>query len=147
MTQEEKEQWSRLYDYIKKEILLYDENQSIPSGIVLRIKGLCTGKVVANNSIRDKANYSYDIILYTFKLCKVKILSAIAGKTFNSEISKFIYISKIVESNINEVYEKVSNATKSQEKTENVKVDNLYHDGAMYKSAASKENKKFENLW
>lgn len=147
LSKEELEQWNNLYAYVKKEILMYDDNQNVPSEIVLRIKGLCKGKVIANNATKDNADYSFEILLYTFKLCKSKILSAIYGKTFQSEISKFVYISKIVEGNINEIYERVTTAKKSQAKMENIKVDSLYHDAAQYMSTVIKENEKLKNLW
>lgn len=147
LSKEELEQWDDLYSYVKKEILLYDDNQNVPSEIVLRIKGLCKGKVIANNATKDNADYSLEILLYTFKLCKAKILSAICGKTFQNEISKFVYISKIVEGSINDVYERVTNAKKSQAKIEGIKVDSLYHDSAKYMPTILKQNEKLRNLW
>lgn len=149
MTEEEKKQWDDLYQYVKKEILLYDSNQSIPSDIIIRIKGLKNGKLMANNKTKNNADYSYEIILYTFKMCKQKIFSAISNKDFNSEIGKFMYIAAIVENNINDVYIRVNNAKKSQEKTKNVIVDNIYNEGADYKKRTeeSKVGNKFEELW
>lgn len=147
LSKEELEQWNNLYAYVKKEILMYDDNQKIPTEIVLRIKGLCKGKAVANNCTKDNANYSFEILLYTFKLCKTKILTALHGKTFQSEVSKFVYISKIIEGNINEVYERVTTAKKIQAKMESIKVDSLYHDSAKYIPTTVKENKKLKNLW
>ncbi len=104
MTETEKEQWRNLYQYIKKEILMYDNSQSIPSNLILRLKGLTKGKYIENKSQEDKANYSYDVILYAFQISKPMIMTAIQGKTFNTELQKFNYICKIVENNINDVY-------------------------------------------
>ena len=58
MTSVEKEQWDKLYQYVKNEILLYDSSQSIPSSLVLRLKGLTKGKYMENRNTEDKADYS-----------------------------------------------------------------------------------------
>ena len=77
---------------------------------------MSTGKLIENRAIEDKAEYSYEIILYTFKLYKSNILSAIKTKDFKNEMSKFLYICAIIENNINDVYLRIVNAKKSQEK-------------------------------
>ena len=91
MTSIEKEQWDKLYQYVKKEILLYGDSQSIPSNLILRLKGLTKGKYMENRNTEDKADYSYEIILYTFQICKPSIMSALASRTFDSESYKFNY--------------------------------------------------------
>jgi hypothetical protein len=148
MTKEELKQWDDLYWYVKKEILLYDEDQALSSNIVLRLKGLTQGKLIANNKTENKAKYTYEIVLYTFKICKPAIMSALYGKTFKNEMSKFIYIAAIVENNINDVYLRISNAKKSQEKTEVINIDTVCHEGAEYtRKTDDKVNKKLEGLW
>lgn len=149
MTEEEKKQWSELYNYVRSEIMQYDNNQSLPNSIVLRLKGLTTGKLIENKAQENKANYTYEIVLYTFKICKQSILNAIATKEFNSEMSKFIYISAIVENNINDVYLRINNAKKSKEKTANINIDNINYNGADYQKKTEENNmsKKLEELW
>lgn len=149
MTLEEKQQWDELYQYVKKEIMQYDDKQSLPKNIILRLKGLTQGKFIANNKQKSKANYSYDIILYTFKINKQTIMNAIYGKTFKSEMSKFIYIAAIIENNINDVYLRINNAKKSKQKTEIANVDSIYNEGAEYqrKTEDVKITKKLEGLW
>jgi hypothetical protein len=149
MTDEEKRQWDELYKYVKKEILLYGDNQSLPSKIVLMLKGLTKGKLIENRSTQDYASYTYEIILYTFKINKSAIMSGLSGKIFNSEISKFVYITTIVENNINDVYLRIENAKKSKEKTQLINIDNVQHEGAEYqkKTEEIKVSKKIEGLW
>ena len=149
MTKEEKLQWDELYQYVKKEIMQYNDKQALPKNMVLRLKGLTQGKFIANNNQESRANYSYGIILYAFKINKQTIMNAIYGKTFKSEMSKFIYISAIIENNINDVYLRVNNAKKSKQKTEVANVDSIYHEGAEYqrKTEDIKINKKLEGLW
>lgn len=149
MTEEEKQQWDQLYQYVKKDILQYDDNQSIPPNIILRLKGLQKGKLMANNKTQNNAEYSYEIILYTFKFKKQDILNAIYNKSFKDEMSKFLYIAKIIENNINDVYLRIVNAQKSKKKTEEIKLDNIYYEGAEYqkKTEDSKIAEKYNNLW
>lgn len=149
MTKEEKQQWDDLYQYVKKEIMMYDTNQSLPSRMVLRLKGMTKGKHIENRSTPDNADYTYEIILYTFKINKSNILNAVSNKTFNDEMSKFIYIAAIVENNINDVYMRLQNAKKSKEKTETINVDNINYDGAEYirKTEDSKITNKMNGLW
>lgn len=148
MTSVEKEQWDKLYQYVKNEILLYDSSQSIPSSLVLRLKGLTKGKYLENRNIEDKADYSYEIVLYTFQICKPSIMSAITGKTFKTEANKFNYICKIVENNINDVYLRVEKAKQSEEKIEKVDTNILSHNGGVYKKKTEElKNKRLNELW
>lgn len=149
MTEEEKKQWDELYQYVKTEIMLYDSNQALPNTIVLRLKGLTKGKLIENRNIEDKAKYTYDIVLYTFKINKTIIFNALHGKTFKNEVSKFIYIAAIVENNINDVCLRIKNAERSKEKTQTVNIDSIYNHGAEYKRKTkdNKVSKKIEGLW
>ena len=148
MTSEEKKQWDDLYWYVKKEIMLYEDNQALPNNIVLRLKGLTPGKLMANNKTENNAKYTYETVLYTFKMCKSAIMIALYGKTFKSEMSKFIYVAAIVENNINDVYLRIENAKKAKEKTEVINIDTVYHNGAEYiRKTDDNVNKKLEGLW
>lgn len=148
MTDAEKVQFDKLYQYVRKEILMYDEAQSIPQSLVLRLKGLSVGKYIENKKIEDKAQYSYDIVLYTFQICKTMIFDAISNKNFNTEAQKFNYICKIVENNLNDVYMRVIKAKQSEKKIETMDTGNLLHSGAEYvQKTESNKNKKLENLW
>lgn len=149
MTSIEKEQWDKLYQYVKKEILFYDDSQSIPSSFILRLKGLTKGKYIENRNIEDKADYSYEIILYTFQICKPSIMSALANKVFENETNKFNYICKIVENNINDVYLRVCKVQKSEERINTIDTNILSHNsGSAYqKKTEDIKNKKLNELW
>ena len=147
MTPETTKQWDSLYGYVRKEILLYDDAQSISNVGVLKLKGLRQGKDTANRATPVYANYSYETILYTFKLCKMEIMNAISGKTFKNEISKITYITKIVENNINDVYERIKKAKETKAKTETVNVDTQFHEAAEYVPNIRIENNDLKNLW
>ena len=148
MTSIEKEQWDKLYQYVKKEILLYDESQSIPSNFVLRLKGLTKGKYMDNKNIEDKASYSYEIVLYTFQICKQSIMNGLSNKTFANESNKFNYICKIVENNINDVYLRVVKSKKIEENMQSLETNVLSHRGGTYqKKTEELRNNRLNDLW
>ena len=98
MTEKEKQDWESLYMYVKSNIMGYDENQSLSSTMVLRLKGLLTNKFMENNNIESTANYSYETILNTFKFCSQDIQRALKTGNFKDEMHRFNYILKIVQS-------------------------------------------------
>lgn len=145
MTEREKQDWENLYYYVKG-VLGYDENQSLSSTMVLRLKGLLTNKFIENNKIESTANYSYETILNAFKYSSLDIQRALRTNNFKDEMHRFNYLLKIVEKNINTVYMKMRNAEKAKEEAKNTTVEAPTHTGAEFKP---KENKKekFTDLW
>lgn len=146
LTEEEKIAWDNLYNYVKSNIMRYDQNQALSSTMVLRLKGLLSGKFIDNNSTENKANYSYEVILNTFKFCSPQIQNALRTNNFNSEMHKFLYVVKIVENNINDVYMRMRNSQKAKEEAKNTTVEIPTHNGAEYKPKEKKKD-KFSDLW
>lgn len=147
MTIKDKEDWTNLYEYVRLKIMGYDENQSLSKQMVLRLKGLTSNKFMANNNITDSANYSYELVLNTFKFCIIDIMKGFSNKSFNDEMHKFNYALAIVENNLNTVYIRMQNAKKAVIKTESIDVDNLTYSGAEYKRKTKKTPKKLDDLW
>lgn len=145
MTEEEKKSWENLYYYVKG-LLGYDENQALSNTMVLRLKGLLTNKFMENGKIEATANYSYEVILNTFKFCKPDIDRALRTCAFRDEQHKFNYVLKIVEKNINTVYIKMKNAQKAKEEAKNVTIEAPIHIGANFKPKEKKTD-KFSDLW
>lgn len=145
MTEEQKIAWEALYYYVKN-LLGYDENQALSSTMVLRLKGLSTNKFIENNNIKDGANYSYEVILNTFKFCRFDIEKALRTCNFKNEQHKFLYITKIVENNINNVYLRMKNFEKAKEEAKNTIVETPTHIGAKFKPKEKKVD-KFSDLW
>ena len=145
MTEKEKQDWEALYFYVKN-LLGYDENQALSSTMVLRLKGLLTNKFIENNAIESTANYSYEVILNTFKFCSPDIQKALRTNNFKDEMHRFNYLLKIVEKNINTVYVKMKNAEKAKEEAKNTTVEMPIHTGAEFKPKEKKTD-KFSNLW
>lgn len=147
MSQQEIEDWENLYEYVRHNVLGYDENQSLSKTMVLRLKGLSNNKFMANNNIDDTANYSYKVILNTFKFCMLDIQRGLRTVTFKDEDHKFNYILKIVESNLNTVYMRMKNAAKANEKTEKVDMAAQFYNGAEYKQTEKRVSDRLNDLW
>lgn len=145
MTADEKAAWEELYYYVKN-LMNYDENQSLSRAMILRLKGLQTNKYIANKNIESTANYSYETILNTFKLCSSDIQRGIRTNNFKDEQHKFNYILKIVESNINNVYVRMKNVERAKEVAKNTAVEIYTHVGAEYKPREKKKD-RFADLW
>ena len=147
MTEKEKQDWEALYVYVKN-LLGYDENQALSSTMVLRLKGLLTNKFIENGNIASTANYSYEVILNTFKFCSPQINKALKTNSWSNEMHRFNYVLKIVESNINNVYLRMKNVQKTKEEAENTTIDTANHTGADYQRKTKEVNNKLLNdLW
>lgn len=146
MSEKDKQDWESLYMYVKTKIMGYDENQALSSTMVLRLKGLLTNKFIENNNIQDGANYSYEVVLNTFKYSTLDIQKALRTINFADEMHKFNYILKIVEKNINTVYMKMRNVEKAKEEAKNTMIDAPTHIGAEFKPKEKKKD-KFSDLW
>jgi hypothetical protein len=147
MSEEEKKSWENLYYYVK-DLLGYDENQALSSTMVLRLKGLLTNKFIENNNIESTSNYSYEVILNTFKFCSPTINKALKTNSWANEMHRFNYILKVVEGNINNVYLRMKNVQRTKEEAENTTIDTANHIGADYQRKTKEVNNKLLNdLW
>ena len=148
MSKQEKEKWDELYEFVRVKVLGYDENQSLSKNMVLRLKGVLNGKFMANNSTEDNANYSYDVVINTFKYSMPDIQRALNNVSFANEGHKFNYIMRIVDSNLNTVYIRMKRAEKVKKEVikEASTVDN--HKAVEYKPVKKTGKKdKFSDLW
>lgn len=119
---EEQQQWNDLYEYVKNEILKYDEKMKLPRLLVLRLKGLKNGKFIANKNTTALGDYTFNIILMTFKINKFDIINALANKNkFKDESHMINYMMAIVESKLNDTVERIKKAEKSKSKGEVIK--------------------------
>lgn len=147
MSQQDKIEWEALYEYVRHNVLGYDDNQSLSRSMVLRLKGLLNNKFMANNNIADTSNYSYQTILNTFKFCMPDIQRGLRNNAFTDENHKFNYILKIVESNLNTVYLRMRNVEKTKEKIETMNVENVVYSGAKYQVKTQETSKRLNDLW
>lgn len=145
MTDEEKK-FRELCDYVKTDIMKYDSNQKLSKNMILRLRGLKDGKYMANKNIPSLANYSYEVILLTFKYVKHHNLDYILStKRFATEEQKFNYIMAIVANNINTIYNKVKQIKEEQNRAVEIQVDDLPNYENKYET--KKVDDKLEEFW
>lgn len=148
LTEEEKIAWDNLYQYVKSNIMGYDQNQALSSTMVLRLKGLLSGKFIENNNTENKANYSYETILNTFKFCSNDIQKALRTNSFKDESHRFNYVLKIVEKNINDVYMRMKSVERAKEEAKTTTLNTVNHVGAEYQRKTKETtNKLLDDLW
>lgn len=146
MSKHDQEMWDQLYQYVRHTVMGYDDNQSLSRNMVLRLKGLLNNKFMANNNIEDTANYSYDVVLNTFKFCMPDIRRGFISNNFVDEMHRFNYAMKIVESNLNTVYMRMKGAENAKKEVERAKVSVVVNQGVSYKPKKKIED-KFSDLW
>jgi len=142
-------EWCELYEYVKKDILEYEPDLKLPNYVLLRLKGLSKGQFIANKKMTPMASYDFKTILYTFKLCKQDILIGFRTNNtkFTGEQHKFNYAMVIIESNINDMVISLKNAETAKSKAENIETDNIFHEGAEYKTKTKIINNTLKDLW
>lgn len=143
--------WLAMCEYVFKEVLQYETGKKFPRYLALRLRGLHEGKFMANKKQKPQASYDYQLILLTFKYCKYSILQYIGpGKDkIKDERHLINTIMTFVEGEINNVYSRLKNAKKAEEKTMSIELDNQVHEGIEYKKKAKDKviNKELEELW
>lgn len=133
MTEQEKLEFDELYQYVRGTIMNYPKTRMLPPYFVMRLKGLNEGKFYSNKANKSLGHYDYKVILYAFEICKYKIHDAWNKKTFQDESHKINYCMVIIESNINDIAIRLDNAERSRQNIQDLSLDNVTHEGALYK--------------
>jgi len=146
-TKEEIQEWNDLYEYVRQNVMNYDRNQALPKNAAIRLKGLASGRFYANNSIEEKAAYSYRVVLLTFKYSNPDIQKAFAKKEFKDESHKFNYACAIVESNLNTVYNKIQSQKRYEDDLKRQDFSHIGRKGAEYQRRTEEPPPGFEEYW
>ena len=142
------EDFLQMCDWVERELMGYSGTQRLHKNACLRLQGLRKGQSMANNSHEMYGEYPIDVIFNTFKANKYVILKAIKGKTFNSEDQKMAYMCAIVSSRINDMYTRMKNAKKSEEKSEKIDIGAQNSEAAKYQRQTEEViNSTFEGIW
>ena len=154
MTQEEQKYLDDIYKYVKKDVMGYDDNQSLSKdmkknirNMVLRVKGIMKNKYIANNSVENTANYSYKVLYNTFKYCSMDIQNALRSVSFKDENHKLNYVLRIVENNLNNVYMRMKKMERSKEEAEKYDISEIVNYTATFRPKETKVNDRLKHLW
>lgn len=143
----EHKKFLELCEYVKTEILELPDDCKFPKHLALRLKGLRNGKFMANNKVNPMAEYSFEVILLTFKINKYEMLKYLRKKNyFKDEEHRINYMMSIVEIKINDTFLRVKQKEKDKIKIENK--DFYEHDIAEYKPKTKEiKNSRLNDLW
>lgn len=141
--------WIELCEYVKREILEYDDNMKFPQYLALKLQGIKKGQHIANNNIKAQANYDDKTLLCTFKLCKQKIVTYLHQneKKIKNEQHKINLIIKMIEPEINDVYLRLQEVEKVKSRVENTSFDNQSNVSADYTKKTKEVNDKMKKLF
>lgn len=147
--QREKEYRLKLFDYVKTNIMGYDENQCLTKNMTLRLEGLRKGQTYANNKHESFANYSYEVLYNTFVYCKNHELDWILkNKKFDNDMHKFNYIMIVIGNNINMIYNKTKKKVEEEKRLEKIEVIDLPNYENKYVAKEQHNvSKELEALW
>lgn len=145
----ENKNWIELCEYVKKEILEYDENMKFPQYLALKLQGIKKGEHIANNHHKAKANYDDLTILCTFKAYKDRIVSYLHNNEskIKDEKHKINIIMKIIEPEINDVYLRLQRIEKSKSKIANIEYKNQSNKNAGYTKRTKETSEKMKKLF
>jgi hypothetical protein len=143
---EDYDDFDLLYQYVKKDVLGYEDNFNLPKYMIYKLKEMETGRMYANTTHTSKYSYTYKEILETFKEQKSVIDKAFIYNTFENEKHKFSYAMAIVKNSINDFIIGVRNAEKQKLKVENEDVEFVENVKAEYKKTDKKINSRLNDL-
>ena len=142
-------EWIELCEYVKKEILQYDDNMKFPTYLALKLQGLKKGQHIANNNIQTAACYDDYTLLCAFKICKRRIIDYLEKNEskIKDEKHKINLIMKMIEPEINDVYLRLQRAERAKTKVENVEYENQNHDSASYVKKTKETSDRMKKLF
>jgi hypothetical protein len=146
MTEEELEQFDRLYKYVKYNILNYEDNMNVSTNIVLRLRGLSTGRYYDNKDTYSRYQYTFDEVLLAFRFCTMEINRALK-KEFENDDQKMNYICTIVENNIAEVVMYKKQQENKEYIIEHMDFQHVESNKTEYKKKEKKSNNKLKDMW
>lgn len=149
LTKEEKCFRNELNNYIKTEILKYNNEKALPPYLWHRINAMRLGKTFHKGSLNNGTEYyTYEEILITFKYCKHMILRYLETNTFKDEKHKINAILLIVRNNINDVKDRIKRSEIQEERIRNDNIDNLVEDYTeKYTIKSKKSRNSLDKYW
>ena len=124
--------WIEFAEYVKTNILCYDEKQGFPQNLAIRLKGLQSGVFMKNNNLESEADYRYDVLLTTAKLVKDRVLNYYKNneRIITGERHKWNLLCKFIEQEIDDVYIRVTRREDAEEKLDRYDISHLFTEQA-----------------
>lgn len=134
ITQQEKEDFNQVYEYLKNDILSYSSDMKLSRKMIQRIYGTAFGEMYHNTNKEVPFIYSFKIILATFIFCKDKIRYCLETMRFKDEDHMVNTIFKIIDNNINTIKMLADKKIEQDKKLEGVDLSYMEREVQPYKS-------------
>ena len=144
-TEEQKADLDKVYDYIRYQLLKYEDATPLPKMVVHRIHGTMFGKLYKRGSDELPIIYPLPIILATLMFAKDDILYCLRTMKFKNESHRINTIFKIVDDNINTVKIAMERRQMENKKSAEIDVSHFNADIQPYKTK-SKIKDKFKEF-
>lgn len=146
-SEEDIKEWDELYDYVRYKVMGYDLTMKLSKYMILRLKELRHGTMMANQYQDMKYAYTYKEVLLAFKFSKPIIDKAFSHKSFDNENLKFGYALAIARDNINEI--KLINKRKEEtdKKIKSIKLNSEEIKESNYKKKNKKVSDRLKKIW
>jgi hypothetical protein len=128
LKREENNDWDKLYQYVKKEILDIKSKEGLDSHLTKRLLGLRLGQYYpsGNNTRILPRGYDFSTILIAFKVARVKIDHYLSTGNFKDEGHRINGMMKFVVSEIDDIARRLEAQKKANEKLRNDEVKPLF---------------------
>lgn len=145
-TEEQKADLDKVYDYIRYQLLKYEEGTVLPRMVVHRIRGTMFGKLYQRGSDELPIIYPLPVILATLMFAKNDILYCLSTMKFKNESHRINTIFKIVDDNINTVKIAMERKQAEDKKSATADVTHFNTDIQPYKAKSNIKDKFKEFL-
>lgn len=150
MTEQEKEEFKSLCDYVFTEILNYNKDENrFPRHLALRLKGMQYGDYIYKKTSEEKTKiYTFKLIHSVFVYKKSTIKMYMDRTEFTNERHMINSIMVIIDNSINDVLNIIKSQINSKKKTEKENI--IIKDStskANYKRKTARSDKRNEEIW
>ena len=88
-------EWIDLCEYVKKEILQYDDNMKLPKHLILKLQGLKKGLHIANNNIESE-EFLYNYLINIEKVTNKDVDSILKLSNYKFKDSQIDELTKVL---------------------------------------------------
>ena len=142
----DKDDWDKLYDYVRYNILNMPEGRQLSKTLSERLQSLRFGEYQIKGR-KETQVYTYEQMYYTFVICRTSIQQGLKFNKINKDVDISNYIMAIIMNNINDVANRIEDKKKSDEKlneiTQNINTTKYEY----IKQENNKVGKLLDNLW
>jgi hypothetical protein len=144
----ENSDWDAVYKYFRKEILGLPETVPLEAHATKRLLGLRLGQYYpqGNNTRVLPRGYDFKVILLTLKVVKARVHVYMATANFANNKHRIDGIMRFVTGEINDVYKRLENQKKSNEKLNKDVVTETFDYKAKLKEQKRKEEEKKDDI-